>query len=86
MTGEPNGNGPLPLANRAVIEGELRRALQRRKNSAALARKRLLLLRAAPEWRDEDEFLVDLGDAGKDVVRVRVAGCPTVLSVLDAIG
>jgi hypothetical protein len=86
VTGEPNGNGPLPLANRAVIEGELRRALQRRKNSAALARKRLLLLRAAPEWRDEDEFPVDLGDADQDVVRVRVAACPTVLSVLDAIG
>jgi PglZ domain len=85
VTVEPNGNGPLPLANRAVIEGELRRALQRRKNSSAVAGKRLLLLRAAPEWREEEVFPVDLGDLGKGVVPVAVAGCPTVLSVLDAI-
>ena len=72
-----------PLANKAVVEGELRRALrhaarrrERRGRGADTAR--VLLLRAAPQWRGEARLSVD------DVVAT-VAPCPTVLAVLDAL-
>jgi hypothetical protein len=73
-----NGNGAPPVANRSVVEGELRRALRRRPGSGNSA----LLLRAAPQWRGDSEFRADVGDRQ---VPVTVAACPTVLAVLDAL-
>ncbi|MGV9380017.1 BREX-2 system phosphatase PglZ [Nonomuraea sp. NPDC003707] len=66
----------IPTANLAVVEGELRRAksFTEKRNRP----ERVLLLRAAPEWRGEAEISPDGIDA-------TVAACPTVLSVLDAI-
>jgi PglZ domain len=76
--GSGNGGGAPPVANRAVVEGELKRALHRRPGSV----NSLLLLRAAPQWRGEVEFSVE--DRGQQL-RVAVATCPTVLAVLDAL-
>jgi PglZ domain len=73
-----NGNGAPPLANRSVVEGELRRVLRRRPSS----RNSVLLLRAAPQWRDDTDFGVDIDGSQ---IRVAVAACPTVLAVLDAL-
>ena len=73
-----NGNGAPPVANRSVVEGELRRALRRHPGSG----NSVLLLRAAPEWRDTTEFSADVGDRHVSVV---VAACPTVLAVLEAL-
>ena len=88
----PNGNGTTgspPVANRAVIELELKRALNRQADRARREGpnpgKRLLLLRAAPQWRGDDVFTADLGDAAKGPVTVCVAACRTVLSVLEAL-
>src|SRR6266536_2787305 len=72
-----------PLANRAVVEGELRRALRhaarrRERRGPGADTARVLLLRAAPQWRGESRLSVD------DVVAT-VAPCPTVLAVLDAL-
>jgi hypothetical protein len=86
-----NGSGPPPLATRAVVQGELLRALHhRRRNEAGT----VLLLRAAPEWRDAAQFeiedllhedAVEKHAAGTQKVPVAVAACPTVLSVLEAL-
>jgi hypothetical protein len=73
-----NGSGAPPVANQAVVEGELKRAMHRRPDSA----NSLLLLRAAPQWRGDTEFSFE--DGGQQV-RVAVAPCPTVLAVLDAL-
>ena len=72
-----------PLANRAVVEGELRRALRhatskRERRGPGTDTAMVLLLRAAPQWRGESSLNVD------DVVAT-VAPCPTVLAVLDAL-
>ena len=79
----PNGNGTTgspPVANRAVIELELKRALNRQADRARKEvtnpGKRLLLLRAAPQWRGDDVFTADLGDTAKAPVTVCVAACP----------
>jgi hypothetical protein len=88
-----NGNGAPPVANRAVVQGELRRALNSGQRNPAGT---VLLLRAAPEWRDDERFDVEVpgfeaaaltSDGGKAVgkVPVAVAACPTVLAVLDAL-
>jgi hypothetical protein len=69
-----------PVANSSVIEGELRRAL---KSSRTVPGNSVLLLRAAPEWRGDATFTMEV-DAGQ--VTVTVAKCQTVLAVLDAIG
>ena len=69
-----------PVANPSVVEGELRRALNSRRTVPGNS---VLLLRAAPEWRDAPTFPMEI-DAGQ--VTVTVAKCPTVLAVLDAIG
>lgn len=66
----------VPAANQAVVEGELRRAARLVEREKRL--ERALLLRAAAEWRGPTEVR-----AGQAVARV--APCPTVLSVLDAI-
>ena len=78
-----NGNGAPPVANRAVVQGELRSALASRHRNRHGS---VLLLRAAAEWRDDIEFDAEVGDVvdgGK--VPVAVAPCPTVLAVLDAL-
>lgn len=67
------------VANRSVVEHELRRA---RGSHRSNLRNKVLLLRAAPEWRGDSEFTFD--DNGKHVL-VTVAACPTVLSVLAAL-
>jgi PglZ domain len=69
-----------PVANPSVVEGELRRALN---SSRSVPGNSVLLLRAAPEWRGDATFTMEV-DAGQ--VTVTVAKCPTVLAVLDAIG
>ena len=68
-----------PVANSSVVEGELRRALN---SSRTVRGNSVLLLRAAPEWRGDATFTMEV-DAGP--VKVTVAKCPTVLAVLDAI-
>jgi hypothetical protein len=73
-----NGNGVPPVANRSVVEGELRRALRRRPGS----RNSVLLLRAAAQWRGDTKFRADADDRQ---IPVAVAACPTVLAVLDAL-
>ena len=69
-----------PVANSSVVEGELRRALN---SSRTVPGNSVLLLRAAPEWRGDATFTMEV-DAGP--VTVTVAKCRTVLAVLDAIG
>ncbi len=69
-----------PVANPSVVEGELRRALN---SSRTVPGNSVLLLRAAPEWRGDATFTMEV-DAGQ--VTVTVAKCQTVLAVLDAIG
>ena len=44
------------VANRSVVELELRRALASRRSNL---RNTVLLLRAAPQWRGEPEFSVE---------------------------
>jgi hypothetical protein len=95
MVAGPNGTGASapPVANRAVVQGELRRALTSGHRNPAGT---VLLLRAAPEWRDDERFDVEVPgfeapstepDGGQAVgkVPVAVAACPTVLAVLDAL-
>src|SRR5260370_37534054 len=61
MKTDPGGTATgaaAPLANRAVVEGEMRRALQvgarrRERHGPGAATARVLLLRAAPQWRGE---------------------------------
>ena len=72
-----------PLANRAVVDGELRRALRvaarrRERHGPTADTARVVLLRAAAEWHGEPQLRV--GEA----VAV-VAACPTVLAVLEAL-
>lgn len=67
------------VANRSVVELELRRALGSRRSNL---RNKVLLLRAAPQWRGEAEFPVNVDGTP---VPVTVAACPTVLAVLDAL-
>ena len=67
------------VANRLVVELELRRALASRRSNP---RNKVLLLRAAPQWRGDAEFAVDVNGTQ---VPVTVATCSTVLAVLDAL-
>lgn len=67
------------VASKPIVEGEVRRALASQRASRGNS---VLLLRAAPQWRDDDSFSVDVDGA---TVAVSVTACPTVLSVLDAI-
>ena len=89
-TQSPVTNGAVPAANRTVVTAELRRAVERqdrRRDSRNLPAEpsRVLLLRAAPEWLDEPDLTVS-GLAGHDgAVTASVAGCQTVLAVLDAL-
>ena len=89
-TQSPVTNGAVPAANRTVVAAELRRAVERqdrRRDSRNLPAEpsRVLLLRAAPEWLDEPDLTVS-GLAGHDgAVTASVAGCQTVLAVLDAL-
>ena len=67
------------VANRSVVEHELRRALASRR---ANQKNSVLLLRAAPDWRGELEFSFEDKDRQ---IAVMVAPCATVLAVLDAL-
>jgi hypothetical protein len=70
------------VASRPVVEGEVRRALRALARQPGNKRNRVVLLRAAAQWRDEaTEFSLDV--EGRQVL-VTVAACPTVLAVLDA--
>ena len=86
----PVTNGAVPAANRTVVAAELRRAVERqdrRRDTRNLPSEpsRVLLLRATPEWLDEPSLTV-WGLAGHDgTVTASVAGCQTVLAVLDAL-
>lgn len=74
-----NGSGAPQVANRSVVQGELRRALRsQHRNPDSF----VLLLRAAPEWRDDRDFDVDIDGSQ---IPVAVVACPTVLAVLDAL-
>jgi hypothetical protein len=66
------------VANRAVVEGEVRRMLRRNPKTANT----VVLLHAAAQWYDDQEFAFDMQG---DPVKVTVATCPTVLAVLEAI-
>jgi hypothetical protein len=73
----------VPEANRTVVEGELKRALRRAARSPdRYGDARVLLLRAAPEWRGPAEVTVDIGTGPVSAV---VQGAATVLAVLDAL-
>src|SRR5580693_5103907 len=63
------------VANRSVVEHELRRALASRR---ANQKNSVLLLRAAPEWRAEPEFSFEDKDRR---IAVTVAPCATVLAL-----
>ena len=67
------------VANRSVVEHELRQALGSRRANLDNS---VLLLRAAPEWRGEPEFSFEDKDRQ---IAVTVAKCATVLAVLDAL-
>jgi PglZ domain len=67
------------VANRSVVEHELRRALASRR---ANQKNSVLLLRAAPTWRGELEFSFEDKDRQ---IAVTVAPCETVLAVLAAL-
>ncbi|HEU5155676.1 MAG TPA: BREX-2 system phosphatase PglZ [Streptosporangiaceae bacterium] len=76
-----------PEANEKVVEGELRRALKyaerrRERHGPRAGTERVLLLRAAPEWRGPEALTVEGGDGPVHAV---VRGCGTVLAVLDAL-
>src|SRR5579863_1353065 len=77
---ETNGNGAPPVANRPVVQGELKRALASRHRNPGSS---VLLLRAAPEWRGDSEFEIDVEGSQ---LPVTVAPCRTVLAILDAMG
>ncbi|HEY0935130.1 MAG TPA: BREX-2 system phosphatase PglZ, partial [Trebonia sp.] len=68
------------VANRSVIEAEVRKALR---SSRSNRRNSVLLLHAAPQWRgDETRFPVDVDGR---LVPVVVAPARTVLELLDAL-
>ena len=78
MTGQQNGSGAPPVANRSVIQGMLRHVLRHARNSSSV-----LLLRAVPEWPQNDEvFDADLGGSKESVI---VKPCRTVLGILAAL-
>ncbi|WP_119727665.1 BREX-2 system phosphatase PglZ [Thermomonospora amylolytica] len=77
-----------PEATQPVVEGELRRALRhnarrRERLGPGAGTEKVLVLRAAPEWRGPDRITVAIEDGRPVTARVR--GCPTVLAVLDAL-
>jgi hypothetical protein len=67
------------VANRSVVEHEVRRALTSRR---ANQKNSVLLLRAVPEWRAEPEFSFEDKDRR---IAVTVAPCATVLAILAAL-
>jgi hypothetical protein len=71
--------GEQLVANRAVVEGEVRRMLRRNPETTNT----VVLLHAAAHWYDDPEISFEI-EAG-DHVRVAVRTCPTVLAVLEAI-
>jgi hypothetical protein len=67
------------IANKSVIELELKRALG---SGRAIRHNKVLLLRAAAEWNGDTQFSVD---GGSGLIPVTVTPCKTVLAVLDAL-
>jgi hypothetical protein len=67
------------VANRSVVEHELRRALASRGSNP---RNTVLLLRAVPSWHGEPE--VSFEDKGR-LISATIAPCGTVLAILDAL-
>jgi hypothetical protein len=81
------GNSAAPEASQAVIESAVKQALRHVAGRQPLAgpsgeAERLLLLRSAPHWRGDRAITVE-SEHGSSTAVVR--GCPTVLSVLDAL-
>jgi hypothetical protein len=84
MTGDLSA---APEASQAVIESAVRQALGHLAGRGAdtgtdPAAERLILLRAAPQWRGEPAITVE-SPQGQIIAYVR--GCATVLAVLDAL-
>jgi hypothetical protein len=80
-------NLTAPEASQKVIESAVKQALghaegRSRTANPAGATERLILLRAAPRWRGDPTATVDTQHG---TVTAAVRGCPTVLSVLDAL-
>ncbi|MGH3402777.1 MAG: BREX-2 system phosphatase PglZ [Streptosporangiaceae bacterium] len=81
------GNLAAPEASQAVIESAVKQALRhaasrRRPAGPGGETERLILLRAASQWRGPSTVTVDT-DQGR--VSADVRGCSTVLSILDAL-
>ncbi|WP_165966999.1 BREX-2 system phosphatase PglZ, partial [Actinomadura sp. 7K507] len=79
----------VPEANPNVVEGALRHALRkaaahRDRFGPSTGRERVLLLRAAPQWRHPSSEIAVNVDGGAKVTAV-VRACPTVLSILEAL-
>ncbi|GAA4240591.1 BREX-2 system phosphatase PglZ [Actinomadura meridiana] len=79
----------VPEANPGVVEGALRHALRkadahRARFGPSTGRERVLLLRAAPEWRHLSREVAVAVD-GDEKVTAFVRPCRTVLSVLEAL-
>ncbi len=77
----------LPEASKTVVESTFRQALahaagRQDKHGSWAGDQRLLLLRAAPQWRGPTTVTIEHGDGQ---VTADVRGCGTVLAVLDAI-
>jgi hypothetical protein len=84
---EQTSRASAPEASRTVVESALRQALahaaaRRQRLGPAVGDQRLLLLRAAPQWRGPATVTTDPGDGP---VTADVRGCGTVLAVLDAV-
>ena len=74
-----------PEASQAVIESAVRQALEHacgRGQPPTGETERLIVLRAAPQWRGSPAITVD---SPRGRITALVRGCPTVLSVLDAL-
>ncbi|WP_301174166.1 BREX-2 system phosphatase PglZ [Actinomadura geliboluensis] len=89
MTEQTVVRGTVPEANPNVVEGAFRHALRkaaahRDKFGPSTGLERVLLLRAAPEWRHPSRTLTVAIDGDTKVTAI-VRVCPTVLSVLEAL-
>src|ERR1022692_2626052 len=86
MTEQATG-ASAPEASKTVVESAVRQALayaagRREKHGPWAGGQRLLLLRAAPQWRGPAALTVD---AGGSPVTADIRCCSTVLAVLDAL-
>ncbi|MFI0483103.1 BREX-2 system phosphatase PglZ [Actinomadura sp. 9N215] len=89
MSEQTAGRNVVPEANPSVVEGALRHALRkaaahRERFGPSTGQERVLLLRAAPEWRQPSDEVTATVDGDEKVTAV-VRACRTVLSVLEAL-